>query len=99
MTPLRERMLDDLRLRNYSDRTIRAYLRCIANFARHFGKAPDQLGPAEVREYQLYLVKQKRCSWAVFNQTVCALVTRWMLYGWVFDIRAVGSRPVSKKSP
>src|SRR5262249_5687988 len=52
---------------------IKAYLRCIADFARHFGKAPDQLGPAEIREYQLYLVKQKRCSWAVFNQTVCAL--------------------------
>jgi integrase/recombinase XerD len=73
MTPLRERMLDDLRIRNYSERTIKAYLRCIANFARHFGKSPDQLGPAEIREYQLYLVKQRRCSWAVFNQTVCAL--------------------------
>ena len=73
MTPLRERMLDDLSIRNYSERTIKAYLRCIANFARHFGKSPDQLGAAEIREYQLYLVKQKRCSWAVFNQTVCAL--------------------------
>ena len=73
MTPLRERMSDDLRLRNYSDRTMKAYLRCIANFARHFGKSPDQLGPADIREYQLYLVKQRQCSWAVFNQTVCAL--------------------------
>ena len=73
MTPLRERMLDDLRLRNYSDRTIKAYLRCITDFARYFGKSPDELGPTEIREYQLYLVKQKRCSWAVFNQTVCAL--------------------------
>ena len=73
MTPLREKMSDDLRLRNYSDSTIKAYLRCIANFARHFGKSPDQLGPVEIREYQLYLVKEKRCSWAVFNQTVCAL--------------------------
>jgi integrase/recombinase XerD len=73
MTVLRERMLDDLRLRNYSDSTIKVYLRCIANFARHFGKSPDQLGPAQIREYQLYLVKQMRCSWALFNQTVCAL--------------------------
>ena len=73
MTPLRQRMADDLLLRNYSDRTCRAYLRCVSNFARHFGKSPDQLGPPHIREYQLYLVKQKQCSWAVFNQTVCAL--------------------------
>jgi integrase/recombinase XerD len=73
MTPLRQRMEDDLHLRNYSDRTIKAYLRCVSNFARHFGKSPDELGPAHIREYQLYLVKQKQCSWAVFNQTVCAL--------------------------
>jgi integrase/recombinase XerD len=73
MTPLRQRMMDDLGLRNYSDRTIKAYLRCVSNFARHFGKSPDELGPAHIREYQLYLVKQKQCSWAVFNQTVCAL--------------------------
>jgi len=66
-------MIDDLHLRNYSDRTIKAYLRCVSNFARHFGKSPDELGPAQIREYQLYLVKQKQCSWAVFNQTVCAL--------------------------
>jgi integrase/recombinase XerD len=73
MSPLRQRMADDLRLRNYSDRTIKAYLRCVSNFARHFGKSPDELGPAHIREYQLYLVKQKQSSWAVFNQTVCAL--------------------------
>jgi integrase/recombinase XerD len=73
MTPLRQRMEDDLQLRNYSDRTIKAYLRCVSNFALHFGKSPDELGPAHIREYQLYLVKQKQCSWAVFNQTVCAL--------------------------
>ena len=73
MTPLRQRMKDDLRLRNYSDRTIKAYLRCVSNFALHFGKSPDELGPGHIREYQLHLVNQKQCSWAVFNQTVCAL--------------------------
>jgi len=73
MTPLRLRMLEDLQLRNYSASTIATYLRCVATFAQHFSKPPDQLGPEHVRQYQLFLVKEQRVSWAVFNQHVCAL--------------------------
>jgi integrase/recombinase XerD len=73
MTALRQRMIADLQLRNYSPRTIEAYVRCVASFATHFHQSPDQLGPAHVREYQLFLVQQKKASWALFNQTVCAL--------------------------
>ncbi|MBU0719137.1 MAG: site-specific integrase [Planctomycetes bacterium] len=73
MTRLRQRMLEDLRVRNYSPDTITCYLRCVANFAKHFGKSPDQLGPEQVRQYQVFLVTKKKASWAVFNQTVCAL--------------------------
>jgi Phage integrase, N-terminal SAM-like domain len=43
VTPLRQRMLEDLQIRNYSPTTIRIYLRVIAEFARHFSKPPDQL--------------------------------------------------------
>src|SRR6266851_4202595 len=73
MTTLRQRMHDDLQLRNYSDQTMRAYLSCVAAFARHFHTSPDRLGPEHVRAYQLYLVQQKKVAWATFNQTVCAL--------------------------
>jgi integrase/recombinase XerD len=66
-------MLEDLQLRNYSPSTIDTYIRCVANFAQHFSKSPDQLGPEHIRHYQLYLVKQRRVSWSVFNQHVCAL--------------------------
>jgi integrase/recombinase XerD len=73
MTELRRRMLEELRLRNYSPNTIEVYLRCVANFAQHFRVAPDRLGPEHIRQYQLFLVERKKVSWAVFNQTVCAL--------------------------
>lgn len=44
MTPLRQRFLDDLRMRNLSPHTQDAYVRVVAQFARHFRRSPDQLG-------------------------------------------------------
>jgi integrase/recombinase XerD len=73
MTELRRRMIEELRLRNYSPNTITVYIRCIANFAQHFHVSPDRLGPEHIRQYQLFLVQRKKVSWALFNQTVCAL--------------------------
>jgi integrase/recombinase XerD len=73
MTALRQRMRDDLELRNYSAQTIRAYLHGVAAFARYFHLSPEHLGPEHVRAYQLYLVQQKHVAWATFNQIVCAL--------------------------
>jgi site-specific recombinase XerD len=72
MTPLRQRFLHDLRLRNYSHRTIDCYVRWVARFAAHFGHSPDHLDAEHVRLYQLHLLEQ-RCSWCRFNQAVCAL--------------------------
>jgi site-specific recombinase XerD len=72
MTPLRQRFIDDLRLRNYARRTIDSYVSQVAAFARHFGRSPEQLGADDVRAYQLHLL-QRRVSWSTFNQAVCAL--------------------------
>lgn len=73
MTELRQRMIADLRIRNYSPRTIECYTQRVAAFARHFGKSPAELGPEQIRSYQTTLVDSKRASWSLFNQTVCAL--------------------------
>jgi integrase/recombinase XerD len=73
MTELRRRMIEELRLRNYSPNTITIYIRCVAQFAQHFRLSPDRLGPEHIRQYQLFLVQEKEVSWALFNQTVCAL--------------------------
>lgn len=73
MTILRQRMIEDLRVRNYSERTVETYVMRVAKFALHFGKSPEFLGPEEIRTYQLHLVQVRQSSWTVFNQTVCAL--------------------------
>ncbi len=73
MTVLRTRMIEDLTIRNYSPRTIEVYVDRVAKFAQFFGRSPDKLGPAQIREFQLFLVQTKKCSWTQLNQTVCAL--------------------------
>src|SRR5438445_227145 len=60
MTPLRQRFIDDLRLRNYARRTIDTYVSRIACFAKHFGRSPDLLGPDEVRAFQPHLLEDLR---------------------------------------
>lgn len=72
MTVLRQRMLEDLRVRNRAPRTQRTYICEVAKFARHYGKSPDQLGAEDVHRYQVHLV-DKGTSWSLFNQAVSAL--------------------------
>jgi site-specific recombinase XerD len=66
-------MLEDLRIRNYAAGTIRVYVDLVARFARFFGKSPEELGPEDIRTYQVHLVEERKVSWTVLNQTVCAL--------------------------
>jgi integrase/recombinase XerD len=73
MTELRQRYLQDLRVRNYAPKTLQTYVGCVSQFARYFKRSPADLGPEHIREYQRYLVEEKKCSWSRFNQTVCAL--------------------------
>jgi len=54
MTHLRQRMQEDLRLRNFSERTVRHYTHTVAEFARYFHRSPDQLGPEHIRTWLLY---------------------------------------------
>src|SRR6266568_679744 len=72
MTPLRQRMLEDMQIRNYSPHTIDGYLRYVAQFAKHFHTSPDRLDAEHIRTYQLHLLHQQ-ASKSIFIQTVCAL--------------------------
>ena len=62
MTPLRQRMIEDMQLRNLSPDTQRSYLHQISQLARYFKKSPDMLGPPEIRSYQLHLIQEKELA-------------------------------------
>lgn len=65
-------MIEDLRIRNYSPRTVDVYVSLVARYAEHYGCSPATLGPEDIRAYQVYLL-ERGTSWAQVNQTVCAL--------------------------
>lgn len=62
MTPLRKRMLEELQRRNYNPDTIRGYLHAVQEFAEYFSKSPELLGAEEVREFQLYMMREKKLA-------------------------------------
>jgi integrase/recombinase XerD len=62
MTPLRRRMLEDMGIRNLAENTQLSYLQQISAYARHFGRSPEELGPEDVRTYQVHLVEVRKLS-------------------------------------
>jgi integrase/recombinase XerD len=62
MSPLRQRMIEDMEVRHLAPKTQLSYVQQVAAFARHFGKSPALLGPEDIRTYQVYLVREKKLS-------------------------------------
>ncbi len=73
MTPLRHRMIQEMRLRNLAPGTQTVYVGCVARYAKHFGQSPDQLGPEHVHEYLCYLADERRVSSGTRTVIACAL--------------------------
>ena len=72
-TPLRQRMLQALSIRNLSARTTRTYISLVSRFALFFRRSPDRLGLPEIEQYLFFLRDEKKVSYCLFNQTVSAL--------------------------
>lgn len=62
MTPLRQRMTEDMQVRNLALNTQTSYVQQVSLFARHFDKSPEQLGPEDIRAYQVYLTNEKKLA-------------------------------------
>lgn len=73
VTALTQRMADDMRLRNYSQKTIDAYTYHVGRFAQFLDRSPESASAEDVRSFQLHLIEQRKVSWSSFNQAVCGL--------------------------
>lgn len=73
LSPTTRRMTDDMLIRNLAPSTIEAYTYHVDNFLRHCGRPAEELGPDEIRQYQLHLIREKQIGWSRFNQAVCGL--------------------------
>jgi integrase/recombinase XerD len=95
MTPLRQRMLQDMQMRNLSPHTLEAYVRAVARLAAFYKTSPDRLDLEQVRNFLVHLVGQ-RVSFSLFNQIRCALVFFYRVTlgrDWDFDRIACQKQP------
>ena len=67
MTPLRQRMINDMTVRGLASTTIASYLRSVTRLARHYGRSPDRISACEVQDYLLFLHQEHGLSWQTCN--------------------------------
>ena len=70
MTPLRQRMIEDMKIRNFSQHTISAYVSAIYRLAQFYHKSPDQLSREDIRAFLVEFVEQKKVSWPYYKQVL-----------------------------
>lgn len=73
MTALRHRMIEDMQLRNFSPETIKGYVYYVSQFAKHFNQSPDRLGAEEIRQYQVFLARDRKFSSSTLSVALNAL--------------------------
>ncbi|MFM0721907.1 site-specific integrase [Paraburkholderia strydomiana] len=96
MTPLRQRMVEDMRVRSLSANTQRAYLQQVGAFAKHFGRSPATLGPEEIRAWQLHLVEVRqlaRSSLVTATAALRFLYTVTLKRDWSVDDIVMSKQP------
>lgn len=99
--PMRERMVDDMTVRNLCQNTQLAYLLAVTQFLKyHHAVPPGRLGADDIKAYQLYLIREKKLSQSSVNVAVCALRFLYrvtMRKDWAVDHILYGKKP--KKLP
>jgi integrase/recombinase XerD len=73
MTPLRQRMIEDMRLRNLTPATQRSYLHYVTDFAQYFDLSPEKLDAEAIHQFLVHQVEERKLSPETVNQSISAL--------------------------
>jgi site-specific recombinase XerD len=73
MNVLRQKMIEDMQLRGFAERTQEAYLLAVRQLARHYGKSPDQIDEEELRGYFLFLKNEKHAARNTCTIALCGI--------------------------
>jgi len=73
MTPLRKKMINDMKIRGFAHNTQEAYVSAVEGLAKHLHRSPDQIEQEELQRYLLHLQENRELAWSTCNQTVSAL--------------------------
>ena len=73
MTSLRQKMIKEMTVREFSPRTQEAYLSAITGLAKHYKQSPDKITKGMIREYLLYLLQERKLAWSSRNVVVSGL--------------------------
>ncbi len=79
MTSLRQRMTEDMQIRNLSPHTQKSYQQQVSQFARYFNRSPELLGPEEIRAYQVYLTNERKLA---ISSVLISIAALRFLYLW-----------------
>jgi integrase/recombinase XerD len=88
MTSLRQRMIEDMQIRNLSVHTQKCYVLQVSLFARHFSRSPELLGPEQIRAYQIYLTNERKLATKSILLAIAALRFLYKVTlkkNWVFE--------------
>jgi len=73
MSRLREKMIRDMQLRNFSTATQKSYINSVAGLAKHYRRSPDVISPAEIQDYVIYLLKERNLAVGTCHVIITAL--------------------------
>ena len=73
ITPLRQRLLEDLQLHGLAAKTQDAYVRAVRQLAEYYHRSPDQISEEELRQYLLHLQRDRHVAASTFTIALCGL--------------------------
>ena len=73
MTPLRQKMISDMKLRRFAQKTQDAYVASVAGLAKYYNQSPDLLDKEKIQTYLLHLMEERRLAWSTCNVAVSGL--------------------------